>query len=70
MTRRSYAAHLVAEKAPDGPWFEVAIVTVTTDVHRVRWSPEVPDQVTVSGHVYDVETGLITTVIDTGTTGP
>jgi carbonic anhydrase len=39
--------------------------TVTTDVHRVLWSPKVPDHVDVSGHVYDVETGLITTVIDT-----
>jgi len=105
----AYVAHLVSEKAPEGPWFEVAIVhhtdcgstlladdalrrryaerigvdertltdtavldparTVTTDVHRVRWSPAIPRQVTVSGHVYDVDTGLISTVVDTPT-GP
>lgn len=106
----AYAAHLVAEKAPDGPWFEVAIVhhtdcgstlladdglrhryaerigaderaltdtavldptrTVSTDVHRVRWSPRVPQRVTVSGHVYNVETGLITTVLGPTTPTP
>jgi carbonic anhydrase len=110
LTDIAYAAHLVAEKTPDGPWFEVAIVhhtdcgstlladnglrhryaerigaderaltdtavldptrTVSTDVHRVRWSTKVPHHVTVSGHVYDVETGLITTVIDPTTTTP
>jgi carbonic anhydrase len=99
----AYAAHLVAEKAPDGPWFEVAVVhhtdcgstlladdelrrryadrigvdertltdvavldparTVATDVARVRWSAAVPDRVAVSGHVYDVDTGLVSTVV-------
>jgi len=108
LTDIAYAAHLVAEKAPDGPWFEVAIVhhtdcgstlladdglrcryaqrigaderaladtavldparTVATDVHRVLWSAKVPDHVAVSGHVYDVGTGLITTLIDATTT--
>ena len=100
----AYAAYLVQTKAPQGPWFEVAVIhhtdrgstlladddlrhgyaqrigvderaladtpvldparTVATDVARVLWAPEIPPQVQVSGHVYDVETGLVTTVID------
>ena len=100
----AYAAYLVETKAPQGPWFEVAVIhhtdcgstlladddlrhryaqrigvderaladtpvldparTVATDVARVLWAPEIPPEVQVSGHVYDVETGLVTTVID------
>jgi carbonic anhydrase len=100
----AYAAYLVQTKAPQGPWFEVAVIhhtdcgsalladddlrhgyaerigvdertladtpvldlarTVTTDVHRVLWAPQIPPQVQVSGHVYDVETGVVTTVVD------
>jgi carbonic anhydrase len=100
----AYASYLVETKAPDGPWFEVAIIhhtdcgsalladddlrhgfaerigvdertladtpvldparTVRTDVQRVRWAPEIPDTVRVSGHVYDVSTGLLTTAVD------
>ena len=100
----AYAAYLVETKAPEGPWFEVAVIhhtdcgstlladdelrhgyaqrigvdertltdtavldparTVRTDVHRVLWAPEIPPNVQVSGHVYDVGTGLVTTVVD------
>lgn len=100
----AYAAHLVGEKAPDGPWFEVAVVhhtdcgstlladdalrhrfarrigadersltdtavldpvrTVATDVHRVLWATQIPENVAVSGHVYDVDTGVVTTVVE------
>jgi carbonic anhydrase len=100
----SYIGYLVESKAPDGPWFEVAIIhhtdcgstlladdglrhgfaqrigvdertladtpvldpdrTVRTDVERVLWAQEVPSQVRVSGHVYDVSTGLVSTVVD------
>jgi carbonic anhydrase len=106
----AYAAHLVAEKTPDGPWFEVAIVhhtdcgsalladdglrhryaqrigtdertltdtavldptrTAITDVHRVRRSPALPRHIAVSGHVYDVDSGLITTVMAPTTSTP
>jgi carbonic anhydrase len=38
--------------------------TVQTDVNRVLWAEEVPQHVRVSGHVYDVGTGLVTTVVD------
>jgi carbonic anhydrase len=100
----AYAGYLVESKAPQGPWFEVAIIhhtdcgstlladnelrhgfaqrigvdertladtpvldperTVRTDVERVLWAQEVPEQVRVSGHVYDVNTGLVSTVVD------
>ena len=99
----AYAAYLVESKAPDGPWFEVAIIhhtdcgstlladddlrrgyaqrigvdertlaetpvldparTVQTDVNRVLWAEQIPARVLVSGHVYDLETGLVTTVV-------
>ena len=100
----AYAGYLVESKAPQGPWFEVAIIhhtdcgstlladnelrhgfaqrigvdertladtpvldperTVRTDVERVLWAQEIPEQVRVSGHVYDVNTGLVSTVVD------
>jgi carbonic anhydrase len=100
----AYIGYLVDTKAPEGPYFEVAIIhhtdcgstlladddlrhgfaerigtdertladtpvldparTVTTDVNRVLWAEEVPQNVHVSGHVYDVSTGLVTTVVD------
>jgi carbonic anhydrase len=100
----AYIGYLVDVKAPEGPYFEVAIVhhtdcgstlladdelrhgfaqrigtdertladtpvldparTVQTDVSRVLWAQEIPDRVRVSGHVYDVDTGLVTTVVD------
>jgi len=103
----AYIGYLVESKAPQGPWFEVAIIhhtdcgstlladdalrhgfaqrigvdersladtpvldpqrTVRTDVERVLWDQAIPDQVTVSGHVYDVNTGLLTTVVDAKT---
>ena len=100
----AYAAYLVETKAPQGPWFEVAVIhhtdcgstlladdelrrgyaerigvdertlaetpvldparTVRTDVARVLWAPEIPSNVQVSGHVYDLGTGLVTTIVD------
>ncbi len=38
--------------------------TVRTDVDRVLWAREIPSDVRVSGHVYDVRTGVVTTVAD------
>jgi carbonic anhydrase len=100
----AYASYLVETKAPQGPYFEVAIIhhtdcgstlladddlrhgfaqrvgidertladtpvldparTVRTDVERVLWADQIPPDVLVSGHVYDVETGRVTTVVD------
>ena len=100
----AYASYLAEIKAPQGPYFEVAIIhhtdcgstlladddlrhgfarrvgidertladtpvldparTVRTDVERVLWADQIPLDVLVSGHVYDVETGRVTTVVD------
>jgi carbonic anhydrase len=38
--------------------------TVRTDVERVLWADEIRPEVLVSGHVYDVQTGLVTTIVD------
>src|SRR5215510_9559825 len=40
-------------------------VTVSADVERLLTSPLLPPRMSVSGHVYDIETGRVTTVIDT-----
>jgi carbonic anhydrase len=38
-------------------------VTVARDVGRLRSAPAISERVTVSGHVYDVVTGLVETVV-------
>jgi carbonic anhydrase len=100
----AYIGYLVDTQAPEGPYFELAIIhhtdcgstlladdelrhgfaqrigtdertladtpvldparTVRTDVNRVLWAEEIPQNVHVSGHVYDVDTGLVTTIVD------
>jgi carbonic anhydrase len=100
----AYIGYLVDTKAPEGPYFELAIIhhtdcgstlladddlrhgfaqrigtdertladtpvldparTVKTDVKRVLWAEGIPQKVRVSGHVYDVSTGLVTTIVD------
>ena len=100
----SYVGYLVENKAPEGPYFEAAIIhhtdcgsglladdqlrhgflqrtgydedtladlpvldppaTVRTDVERVLSDPRISPRITVSGHVYDVHTGLITTIVE------
>ncbi|MGI9607144.1 MAG: carbonic anhydrase [Acidimicrobiales bacterium] len=39
------------------------VATVTQDVAVIRAATSVPQSLTISGHVYDVETGLISTVL-------
>jgi carbonic anhydrase len=41
--------------------------TVQTDVNRVLWAQQIPQNVHVSGHVYDVGTGVVTTIVDART---
>jgi carbonic anhydrase len=41
-------------------------VTVATDVARLRAAPAIPSRVLISGHVYDVTTGLVKTVVPAG----
>jgi carbonic anhydrase len=98
----AYIGYLVESKAPEGPYFEAAIIhhtdcgsrlleddqlrhgfaqrsgydeamladlpatdpaqTVAIDVQRLASAPQVSPRITISGHVYDVDTGLVTTV--------
>jgi carbonic anhydrase len=100
----AYIGYLVETKAPEGPYFEAAIIhhtdcgsglladeqlrhefaqrtgydedvlaelpvldpaaTVRTDVELLVSDPRISPRITVSGHVYDVDTGLITTIVD------
>ncbi len=100
----AYIGYLVETKAPDGPYFEAAIIhhtdcgsalladeelrrgfsqrtgydeqtladlpvidppeTVRADVERVMADPRISPRVTVSGHVYDVHSGLVTTIVE------
>lgn len=100
----AYIGYLVEAKAPEGPYFEAAIIhhtdcgsglladqqlrhgfaqragydeeelaelpvldpvaTVQADVKRLLTDPRISPRITVSGHVYDVHTGLVTTVLD------
>jgi carbonic anhydrase len=39
-------------------------VTVKADVERLLASPSIPSMVSVSGHVYDIATGRVTTTVD------
>jgi carbonic anhydrase len=43
--------------------------TVSHDVERLRSAPAISPRVTVSGHVYDVVTGLVETVVAAGAEG-
>jgi carbonic anhydrase len=44
--------------------------TVRIDVARLIASPRISGTVTVSGHVYDLDTGLVTVVVDVETGAP
>jgi carbonic anhydrase len=37
--------------------------TVTSDVERLRSASAISPRVTVSGHIYDVETGVVQTIL-------
>jgi carbonic anhydrase len=65
--RRRYAQRIDADESA---LREHAVLdpaaTVTTDVRRLRSAAAVPPRVTVSGHVYDVVTGLVQTILPAG----
>jgi carbonic anhydrase len=65
--RHAFAARVGADAAALA---ELAVTdpaaTVAADVHRLRSSSLLPAQVTVSGHVYDVATGLVRTIVPAG----
>ncbi len=62
--RRRYAERIGADEATlqDHAILDPA-ATVTRDVERLRTAPAVPERVAVSGHVYDVVTGLVETIV-------
>ena len=61
--RHSFADRIDADETELA---ETAVVdpvqSATHDVERLLASPLVPDRVAVSGHVYDIETGLVETI--------
>ncbi len=65
--RRRYAERIGAEETT---LLEHAVLdpaaTVTRDVERLRSAPPISPRITVSGHVYDVVTGLVETVLPAG----
>jgi carbonic anhydrase len=65
--RRRYAERIGAEEST---LREHAILdptaTVTSDVERIRSAPAISPRITVSGHVYDVATGLVQTIVPAG----
>jgi carbonic anhydrase len=68
--RRRYAERIGAEEST---LREHAILdpaeTVTRDVERLRSAPSISPRVSVSGHVYDVVTGLLETIRSAGRPG-
>lgn len=62
--RHSYAGRVGAEESA---LRELAVIdpteTVTADVERLRSAPAISSRVAVSGHVYDVVSGLVQTVL-------
>lgn len=65
--RRRYAARIGAEESTLRDLAVVdPFVTVATDVDRLLSAAAISPRLTVSGHVYDVTTGLVETVIPAG----
>lgn len=62
--RNLYAERIGADEAELA---KLAVIdpaaTATDDVAVLRAAPHIPPSMTISGHVYDVETGLISTVL-------
>jgi carbonic anhydrase len=67
--RQAYAERIGANEAAlrDFAILDPA-ATVATDVDRLRSAEAISPRVTVSGHVYDVATGLVETVIPAAAT--
>jgi carbonic anhydrase len=61
--RRAYARRIGADDAALAAQAVTdPAVSVRADVERLRRSPLLPERASVSGHVYDVDTGLIRTL--------
>jgi carbonic anhydrase len=62
--RRRYAERIGAEETSLREHAVLdPVATVTRDVERLRSAPAISPRITVSGHVYDVLTGLVETVL-------
>jgi carbonic anhydrase len=62
--RAKYAERIGAEESDLRGYAVVdPAATVTTDIERLRTAPSISPRMTVSGHVYDVGTGLIGTIV-------
>jgi carbonic anhydrase len=62
--RRRYAERIGADEAGLREHAVLdPVATVTRDAERLRHATAVSPRVTVSGHVYDVVTGLVRTVL-------
>jgi carbonic anhydrase len=73
----AFVGQLAERFVPEGPLFEVAVIhhsdckaglhdpaeTVASDVGRLLAAEAISPRISASGHVYDVETGLVETVI-------
>jgi carbonic anhydrase len=65
--RRRYAERIDGEESDlRGHAVVNPTATVARDVGRLRCAPSISSRVTVSGHVYDVLTGLVETVLPAG----
>jgi carbonic anhydrase len=65
--RRRYAQRIEADESTLREHAVLdPVATVSHDVERRRSEPPIPPRVTVSGHVYDVVTGLVQTIIPVG----
>lgn len=56
--RTSFSEEALAAEAVADP-----AATVEVDVERLLSAPQLPNRVSVSGHVYSIETGLVETVV-------
>lgn len=105
----AYIGYLLETKAPDGPWFELAVIhhtdcgstfladpglragfaargydeaelaalpatnpaaTVRADVQTIVSAPQISPNIRVSGHVYDVKTGEVQTIVPAAASRP
>jgi carbonic anhydrase len=67
--RRHYAQRIGAEESTLRKRAVLdPVATVTRDVERLRSAPAISPRIAVSGHVYDVLTGLVKTIIPVTTT--
>jgi carbonic anhydrase len=62
--QQAAAATGLAEAALEASAVADPGITVKSDVERLLTAPSLPPRVSVSGHVYDIATGRVTTTVD------